>query len=609
MKKIVLSLFVFLLLITAYSVEGVCKEPEILRFVTQNGEYLLYKGENVLEKGKSLDDIIPLCNGESVYFDNARIYDKFELSEGEYNFYGTAFFEGEGRVAVSKGAVLNLNGFSAEINGDNGIELNGGILIVNDSRLNCNGEYAINLTNEESDAYILGESIVKGKKGDVISCGNVLLTKDGEKYTSSEPLKILFQKEIPSEKLFGNEKNYFPPVICYNKYGNEIRLCRINYVNEEGYSYSVYKFLGELLDVPMQEAPLGYKFDGWEWGDAVVGEGYSIEGDMTIEASYSLAAPDFQINGVNFVYDGEQRVLSPGEIYHPLLPYGEITYCWYKDGKMVSLEPKIEVENVDDSGKYSLAVVFGYGGEYSYSMVDNIEVLISPKRIFLEYKDEGFVVANASESEDLPDIYNVEKDGVVYAKTLNSNYCLEFTPEKIKNETSSLAVALAFCAVILLIFVCAFYVFKSAEIDKDIAGIAMRANTASGGEIQKKDDGDLSFQSRFFTVTPESANELLSSKLAKNMIKKSGSVYTFGTASESVAIGDLSSNFTAGEIVDINKMKERCLISENAYKVKIISEGNIDKPLTVMANDFDITAVKMIALLGGEAIKVKSKSK
>jgi ribosomal protein L18E len=30
----------------------------------------------------------------------------------------------------------------------------------------------------------------------------------------------------------------------------------------------------------------------------------------------------------------------------------------------------------------------------------------------------------------------------------------------------------------------------------------------------------------------------------------------------------------------------------------------IDKPLTVYANDFSLTAVKMIALSGGESVKV-----
>lgn len=609
MKKIVFCAFLFVLLMSAVSFYGSCLESEPLRLATQKGEYLLYRGENILEKGGSLEKIIPLCNGERIFFDNARIYEKIELPEGEYCFFGTAFFEGDACIALSEGAELVLDSFSGEFMGDEGVSVSGGSLVARDSRLFSGGDYAINISDSEGEAFVLGDSVIKGEMGGICSFGSLHLTKDGEKYLSGDTLKVCFMNSCSSEELFGKEKNYFPAVVCYDKYGEEIKLCRINYVNEEEYSYSVCRCFGEPLDAPIMEAPLGYDFEGWRFCGRVIDRKYAIDGDMTLEASYSLKAPQFKLNGLDFVYDGEKRTLSPTEIYHPLLPYGELSFCWYKDGKMISPEEKIELSEVSDSGRYSLAVVFGLGGEYSYAIADDVEVKVRAKEIFLEYKDDKFVVTNASENEALPEFYEVNMDGVVFAKTENPNYCLKFTPQKLKNNNFSVGASIVLAGVVLLIFICGFYVYKSCEIDKSINAIALRDKKTAGGEIFKDESDDLMLQSRFFTLTPENADELLSSKLAKNMLKKAGCVCTSGKLFENVRLGDLSRSFAAGETVDVNKMKERGLVTENAFRVKVLSEGSIDKPLRVMANDFDITAVKMIALLGGEAIKVKSKSK
>jgi ribosomal protein L15 len=53
-------------------------------------------------------------------------------------------------------------------------------------------------------------------------------------------------------------------------------------------------------------------------------------------------------------------------------------------------------------------------------------------------------------------------------------------------------------------------------------------------------------------------------------------------------------------------MKEKGLIPKDSFTVKVLARGVIDKPLTVLANSFSICAVKMIALTGGEAKRVRS---
>ena len=69
-------------------------------------------------------------------------------------------------------------------------------------------------------------------------------------------------------------------------------------------------------------------------------------------------------------------------------------------------------------------------------------------------------------------------------------------------------------------------------------------------------------------------------------------------------IGQISAAFSAFDRVDINALKEKNLIPKDAGYVKILADGVIDKPLVIFANAFSLSAVKMIALTGGEAIKV-----
>ena len=81
---------------------------------------------------------------------------------------------------------------------------------------------------------------------------------------------------------------------------------------------------------------------------------------------------------------------------------------------------------------------------------------------------------------------------------------------------------------------------------------------------------------------------------------------SFGRKRGIVNVGNLSSSFSAGEKVDINKMKDAELIPYDTAYVKVLADGILDKPLSVYANDFSLSAVKMIALMGGEAIKVST---
>lgn len=100
------------------------------------------------------------------------------------------------------------------------------------------------------------------------------------------------------------------------------------------------------------------------------------------------------------------------------------------------------------------------------------------------------------------------------------------------------------------------------------------------------------------------ADMLITDSQAKGLIKKEGDVvYTDGTGRATISVGELSDAFEAGDRVDINSLKDKGLVPKDAGQIKVVGGGRIDKSLTVYANDFTLSAVKMIALSGGQAIK------
>ena len=71
-----------------------------------------------------------------------------------------------------------------------------------------------------------------------------------------------------------------------------------------------------------------------------------------------------------------------------------------------------------------------------------------------------------------------------------------------------------------------------------------------------------------------------------------------------VNIGTLSRFYQANEIVNIETLKNKKIVSKDTGYVKILASGILDKPLTVEANSYSIDAVKMILLTGGKVIKI-----
>ena len=71
-----------------------------------------------------------------------------------------------------------------------------------------------------------------------------------------------------------------------------------------------------------------------------------------------------------------------------------------------------------------------------------------------------------------------------------------------------------------------------------------------------------------------------------------------------INIDTLSANFAAGDLVTLDKLKEKGLAPRNIGQLKVLARGVLDKPLTVEAQDFSLDAVKMIVLTGGHAKRI-----
>lgn len=72
-----------------------------------------------------------------------------------------------------------------------------------------------------------------------------------------------------------------------------------------------------------------------------------------------------------------------------------------------------------------------------------------------------------------------------------------------------------------------------------------------------------------------------------------------------VNLGDIDDVFNAGDIITLEKLKEKQLVSKKVKRLKVLADGVLNKPITVKSHSFSIQAIKMIELTGGTVVKLK----
>ncbi len=108
-------------------------------------------------------------------------------------------------------------------------------------------------------------------------------------------------------------------------------------------------------------------------------------------------------------------------------------------------------------------------------------------------------------------------------------------------------------------------------------------------------------------VTAQEADCLMSDREAKEELSERtegffGDEEYRGCKKAEVNIDTISQTFPAGAVVTLNSLKEKKLVPPSTGFVKILARGTLDKPLTVVAQDFSTAALKMILLTGGRAV-------
>ena len=111
-------------------------------------------------------------------------------------------------------------------------------------------------------------------------------------------------------------------------------------------------------------------------------------------------------------------------------------------------------------------------------------------------------------------------------------------------------------------------------------------------------------------VTVEEAEELMEDEVAREELENETETFIDievyeGTKKAEINIDTISEHFECDAIVTLNALKERKLVKKNVGHVKILARGTLDKPLTVIAQDFSTAALKMILLTGGTPVVTK----
>ncbi len=265
----------------------------------------------------------------------------------------------------------------------------------------------------------------------------------------------------------------------------------------------------------------------------------------------------------------------------------------------------------------------------------SFEILKRPVTVTVGEGGKSYTVTEGSilTGDSLGEEYYSE-DGYIYLRASNPNYNVIVIPlEAATDENIWVILILILAILILLLGSYIFLIRRSspalANADKSAASYAKKdrapsprvivktgkternKDNSASAEPGKKTDSSAESSSiplqTLMAVDEPHANSLISDTMAKSLLSESDLVIeTDGTRRTIVNIDQISDCFEPGAIVDINAMKEKGIIPKDARYVKVLAGGVIDKALTVIANAFSLSAIKMIALTGGVARHAKT---
>lgn len=328
-------------------------------------------------------------------------------------------------------------------------------------------------------------------------------------------------------------------------------------------------------------------------------------GDFSLSLGVTVTKADYDMSGASwrdcaFVYDGCER--SP-----------------WLDGLPEGVEVlSYTVAGVRSAGEYPLSAELSYDTKnYNPPKLPSGVLVIEPIKLTVAVVGDGkYEIKEGSviSGEALSFEFYREAERI-YVRVDNPNYEITVIPLSMAKSSARLIVLIAIFSLLSGVFVF-FAIYKSELIKEALSSIKRGAKSApippapsdEVGQTKSPNPPEPPCMTTLLACDEAHANSMISDSMAKNLLTKSYmSVEVFGRRKYIVNLSELCGRFSGGDIVDINKMKECGIVGKDAGYVKILGGGSIDKPLVIMANEFSLSAIKMIALTGGKAIRVNNR--
>ena len=272
-------------------------------------------------------------------------------------------------------------------------------------------------------------------------------------------------------------------------------------------------------------------------------------------------------------------------------------------------------------GKYNVVFILNDPDNYEFSngvSELSFEILKRPITVTVGEDGKSYTVSEGSlvSGDALAEEYYTE-NGFIYLRSENQNYDITVLPFERGRGENSLLVLLIVISIFAMMLGTYIFLMRRNSLPLAANYAVKKTEQAPKTEKRTKSEGKsipvLTLRESsaplqtLMAVDEAHANSLISDALAKSLLTESEPVIeTDGTGRTIVNIERISDNFAAGATVDINAMKEKGIIRSDARYVKVLAGGVIDKPLTVIANAFSLSAIKMIALTGGSAKHAKT---
>ena len=258
----------------------------------------------------------------------------------------------------------------------------------------------------------------------------------------------------------------------------------------------------------------------------------------------------------------------------------------------------------ENSGKYRLELALYDSKNYCFRGGESAVYLeILPREITLrvnqDFKSFTLTEGEIMQGDDIGAVYEQNGD-FVYIDLQNPNYKAIVIPRNINDKSKDLWIILLSCALLLFVFFVCYYAYSRRQ------ALPAVSRKPKAKQEPRSSKGGLNLTESLMCVDKAYADSLISNGLAKTLRKREiTDTPRTGNRRARVSVGEISLAFFSGECVDIASLKQRLGLDSSVGRIRVIADGVIDKPLKIYADSFEPSALKMIALTGGECFLVR----